>query len=200
MDSPSKLAPALQPPGAASPGPSARARRVRAGAALAVALAATFGAWLVLREGGGDTPAPDGPVSSGASVAQLRALSDQTGHPVYWAGRLENHTYELTRPTDGNVYVRYLPPGVPIGDRRPDYTTVGTYPRPHALTGLRRVSRLPEAASFAVADGGIAVYSRDRPSSVYLAFPGEDVQVEVYDPAPRKARRLARSGRVQPIG
>jgi hypothetical protein len=199
MDSPSKLAPALQPPDAASPRPSAR-RRVRAGAALGLVLAVAFGAWLVLRERGGETPAPEGPVSSGASVAQLRALSDQTGHPVYWAGQLENHTYELTRPTDGNVYVRYLPPGVPVGDRQPDYTTVGTYPRRRALRGLRRVSRLPDAVSFAVADGGIAVYSRDRPSSVYLAFPGEDVQVEVYDPAPRKARRLARSGRVRPIG
>jgi hypothetical protein len=199
MDSPSKLAPAPQPSDAAR-GPSAQARRVRAGTALAVALAVAFGAWLVLRERGGDTPAPDGPVSSGASVSQLRALSDQAGHPVYWAGRLGNHTYELTRPTDGNVYVRYLPPGVRIGDPQPDYTTVGTYPRPRALRGLRRVSRQPGAVSFAVADGGIAVYSRDRPGSVYLAFPGEDVQVEVYDPAPRKARRLVRSGRVRPIG
>ena len=55
--------------------------------------------------------------------------------------------------------------------------------------------------TFPVADGGHrGLYGRDRPSSVYLAFPGGDVQVEVYDPSPRKARRLARSGRVRPTG
>jgi hypothetical protein len=196
MDSRSKLATALQPPAETASQP----RRLRTGAAIALALAVAFAAWLVLRERGGETPAADGPVSSAASVAQLRALPNRTGHPVYWAGRVEDHTYELTRPTDGNVYVRYLPPGVRVGDRQPDYTTVGTYPRPGAMRELRRLSRQPGAVSFPVADGGIAVYGRARPTSVYLAFPGEDVQVEVYDPTPRKARRLARSGRVRPIG
>ena len=39
----------------------------------------------------------------------------------------------------------------------------------------------------------------DLPNSVYLAYPGENVQVEVYDPRPQRARRLAREGRVRPI-
>jgi hypothetical protein len=203
MDTPPELAPAAQLPGAEAPTPAAHprrgVRRVRLGAAIAVALAVGLGAWLILR-GGGQSPAQDGPVSSAVSVGQLRALPDQTGHQVYWAGPFGDHTYELTRPTDGNVYVRYLPPGVSVGDGRPDYTTVGTYPRPLALKGLRRLGRQPDAVTFPVPDGGLGVYGRDRPTSVYLAFPGEDVQVEVYDPSPRKARRLARSGRVRPIG
>ena len=203
MDSRSELAPAPGP-AAAHPAPSASARRgvgrVRAGAVIAVALAIAFGAWLVLRGGGGETSGPGRTVSSAASVAQIRSLPDRTGHAVYWAGPFEDHTYELTRPTDGNVYLRYLPRGVPVGDRRPDYTTIGTYPRPGALKGLRRLGQRPDAESFRLAGGGVAVYSRDRPSSVYLAFPGQDVQVEVYDPSPRKARRLARSGRVRPVG
>jgi hypothetical protein len=172
---------------------------MRAGAVIAVVLAVAFGAWLVLRDSGNESSGPVA-VSSVASVAQLRGLPDRTGHAVYWAGPLEGHTYELTRPTDGNVYVRYLPRGVPAGDRRPDYTTIGTYPQPGALKDLRRLARQPEAETFRLADGGIAVYGRDRPSSIYLAFPGQDVQVEVYDPSPSKARRIARSGRVQPVG
>ena len=173
--------------------------RVRAGAVIAVALAVAGAAWLILREEGGNS-GPDGPVSSAASLAQLRTLPDQTGHPVYWAGARKGHIYELTRPTDGNVYLRYLPPGISVGDRKPDYTTIGTYPRPRALRSLRRLTSRPDADTFRLADGGIAFYLRERPSSVYLAFPGEDVQVEVYDPSPRKARSLARSGRVRPIG
>ena len=201
MKSPSELAPASRPahPPEAAPGsPRTLPRRLRAGAVVAVVLATAFGAWLVLR-GGDDGAAPAGPVSSRASAAQLRTLPEETGHPVYWAGTRAGHTYELTRPTDGNVYVRYLPPGVRVGAAQPDYLTIGTYPRPRALGGLRRVASRPDAVSFRVAGGGIAVYGRGRPRSVYLAFPGKNVQVEIYDPSPQRARRLARSGQVQPI-
>ena len=77
------------------------------------------------------------PASSAASVAQLRGIPAETGHPLYWAGRRSEFTYELTRTADGNVYVRYLPPGIPVGAREPNYLTIGTYPRPRALRALR---------------------------------------------------------------
>lgn len=199
MEPHSELIPAPRPAGAA-PAERATDARIRLGAILAVVLAIAFGAWLILRDGGGESAPSEGAVSSAASVAQLRAVQREAGHPVYWAGPVEGNVYELTRPTDGNVYVRYLPPGTQVGDRKPEYTTIGTYPRPGALKGLRRLARGPEAVTFPLAGGGIAVYGRDQPNSVYLAFPGEDVQVEVYDPSPQEARRLARSGRVRPVG
>ena len=198
VDSPSQLAERPRPTGVPAERPTP-ARRVRLGAVVAVTLALAFGVWLVL-QAGGDTSRPAGPESAAASIAELRTLPDRTGHSVYWAGELENHTYELTRPTDGNVYLRYLPPGTRIGDPRPDYTTIGTYPRPRPLQGLRRLARQPDAVTFRLPNGGLGLYGRDRPSSVYLAYPGVEVQIEVYDPSPQKARRLARSGRVRPIG
>jgi hypothetical protein len=33
-------------------------------------------------------------------------------HPVYWAGPRPSYTYELTRTSDGRIFVRYLPTGV----------------------------------------------------------------------------------------
>jgi hypothetical protein len=30
--------------------------------------------------------------------------------------------------------------------------------------------------------GGLAVYNIDAPNSVYVAYPGSDVQIEVFDP------------------
>jgi len=47
--------------------------------------------------------------------------------------------------------------------------------------------------------GGIAVQSARSPKSVYVAYPGSDVQVEVYDPSPERARRLALSDRLRPL-
>jgi hypothetical protein len=172
--------------------------RLRVGAVIAVALVVAFAAWLIFRDGD-DDPAPPEPASAAASVAQLRTLPDQTGHEIYWVGRRRDYTYELTRTKDGNVYVRYLPPGVPVGADQPEYLTVGTYPRRGALRDLRRLARRQTNVSFPLNNGGIAVYSRSRPTSVYLAYPGERVQVEVYDPSPQRARRLARDERVRPI-
>jgi hypothetical protein len=178
---------------------AATGRRIRLGAALAVALAVAFGVWLLLLRDDGGSASPAGPVSTAVSRDELRALPGRTGHPVYWAGPRARHTYELTRPTDGSVYVRYLPAGVAAGDRRPAFTTIGTYPRRGAVRVLRRLGREGGMVSFPLDGGGIAVYSRARPTSVYLAFPGRDLHVEVYDPSPRDARRLARSGRIRPV-
>ena len=43
------------------------------------------------------------------------------------------------------------------------------------------------------------VYDKAKLSNVYVAFPGVDVQVEIYDPS-GQALALATSGRVVPVG
>ena len=174
-------------------------RRLRVGAVIAVVLVVGFVAWLIFRDDDSSNSDAQGPSSSAASVDQLRNVSQETGQPVYWAGRRAGFTYELTRTKDGNVYVRYLPEGVAVGSQQPNYLTVGTYPRRRAIGQLRRLGRRQGNFDFTVPDGGLAVYSRDQPNSVYLAYPGDDVQIEVYDPRPQRARRLAREGRVRPI-
>src|SRR5262245_2691131 len=111
---------------------AARARfpRFRAGAIIAVALAAGFTSWLVLRSDKGGKP-----VSSSASAgpeivapARLHALAVRLGHPFYWAGTEPGMRYELTQTVSGNVFIRYLPAGVKVGDRHPDFLAIGTYP------------------------------------------------------------------------
>jgi hypothetical protein len=49
-------------------------------------------------------------------------------------------------------------------------------------------------------DGGAVVWvNPDRPQSVYLAEPGSEYQVEVYDPLPRRALSVALSAELQPV-
>jgi hypothetical protein len=183
----------------------ARTRRphLRVGAIIAVALAAGFISWLVLRSG---TDAK--PVSSPASPsavpeivvpAQLHALAVTLGHPLYWAGANPGMRYELTQATSRNVFIRYLPVGVKVGDRRPDFLTIGTYPERGAFAQTRAAGNRSGAVTMKLADGGIAVYDGARPTSVYFAYPGTGVQVEVYDASGRIARRLVLGGRVVPI-
>jgi hypothetical protein len=188
-----------QPASAPRPAPPASARPLRIGAIVAVAVAIALVIWLVVKDDNSDsTPAPTAPPATAASVAQIRDTEGTVGHTVYWAGRRAGLTYELTN-VKGNVFIRYLPSGVGIGDPRPNFLTVGTYPKPNALKALERLARRPGSSSTKLSRGGLAVWADSRPQSVYFAYPGADVQIEVYDPSGSRARRLVRSGRVKPI-
>jgi len=139
------------------------------------------------------------PASRAASRAQLRSLASALGHPVYWAGARRDTTYELTRTKDGRVYVRYLPRGVRIGDNSARYDTVGTYPQRDTFTNLTAAAAKLQATVFDLPGGGRAYIDTKRPTSAYLAYPGADVQVEVYTPDPAKTEQLVTSREIRPV-
>jgi len=138
-------------------------------------------------------------VASAASVHRLRTLSAALGHPLYWAGPRATGRYELTRAPGGHVFVRYLPRGAAVGTSHP-YLTIGTYPIHGAFALTKKLSRDPAAVRVAVGHRGVAFFTRARPTNVYVAYPGTNTQIEVYDPAPGAARRLVGSNRIVPVG
>ena len=176
---------------------------------VAVALAAAFAVWLLVRDND-DSSGPTvtaeqtkttealGPMA--ADLAALRAVADDAGHPVYWLGPQRNRVYELTRTESGRIFIRYLPPNVRVGNRAAQFTIVGTYPVDDALDVLRDLSEQEDERSAPVPGGGLAVYSTSSPSNVYVAFPGSNVQIEVFDPSAERALQLATSGRLVPVG
>ena len=66
-----------------------------------------------------------------------------------------------------------------------------------------RVAALGLAALLAwppvVAAASFALGPQER-TSVLIAFPGVDDQIEVYDPSPQRALAAALSGKVRPVG
>ena len=178
--------------------PSLRLPYLRLGALIAVGLVAFLVSWVAMSRGD-DTPSVPGSGASAASESELKALADSISHPVYWAGPKEGYTYELTRTTNGLVYVRYLPEGTDVGDPRSQFLTVGTYPRAGAFAELQRAAKAKGAVSLKVGDDGLAVFSQSRPTSVYLGYPDAKYQVEVFNPSPDEARRLALSGQIVPV-
>ena len=171
------------------------AAQMRLGILIAIGLATFLVGWLMLGKGDSSSP-PTG--ASASSESALRDFAKSASTPIYWAGPRENTTYELTRTTDGRVYVRYLPEGVKVGDPRPQFLTVGTYPRPTGFAELKRAAKAPGATSKKLSDGGIAVFSRGS-SSVYFGYPDGKYQVEVYTPSAGSARNLVLSGQVVPV-
>jgi hypothetical protein len=138
--------------------------------------------------------------AAAVSIQRLNAFASSVGHPIYWAGSQPRFTYELSRTKDGRVYIRYLPPGVKLGNRNPNYLTVGTYPQRHAFATVRAIAKKQGATLIHLAGGGLAFQYKSRPTSVYLAYPGADYQIEVFDPSPTRALQLVVSGQVKPVG
>jgi hypothetical protein len=177
----------------------ARVPAVLVAAAIALAIILGVVLWLVLR-GGSEAESSRRAPATAASIQRLNAFASSVGHPIYWAGAQPKFTYELSRTKDGRVYIRYLPPGVKIGNRKPNYLTVATYPQPHALATLRAAAKKQGVQTIHLAGGGLAFQYKGRPTSVYVAYPGLDYQIEVFDPSPARAVQLVASGQIKPVG
>jgi hypothetical protein len=167
--------------------------------ALLVIAIILFVAMLLMRShSDGKTKLPPVGTPAGVSESQLKALASQSDHPIYWVGP-KRGAYELTRTTDGRIYIRYLPSADKVGDRTPSYLTIGTYPTKQAFSAIKRAAARQGAVSARIDHGGLLVFNSSTPKSVYFSYPKSGYQVEVYDPSPLQARALVLGGSVKPI-
>jgi len=157
-----------------------------------------FGALLLLRGHSADQTLPPVGTPAVVSQSQLEALAAQSTQPVYWAGPKKG-AYELTRTTDGRVYIRYLPSADKVGDRTPSYLTVGTYPAKEAFRAIKLAAARQGGVSANIEHGGLLVFNDSTPKSVYFTYPKSGYQVEVFDPSPLQARALVLGGSIKPI-
>jgi hypothetical protein len=133
------------------------------------------------------------------SAGSLRTTASKGTTPIYWAGEQEGTELELSRPDKDRTYVRYLTGDAEAGDKRADFLTIGTYAQPNAVASLRRQSKR-SGGTLGHAPGNATVYfDRENPQSVYLAYPGTPVEVEVFDPSFKRALRLVDSGQVAAV-
>lgn len=126
--------------------------------------------------------------------ARLATLASAE-QPIYWAGPKKELTYELRKTSQGGFLVRYLPSGTTIGASEPRLT-IGTYPVKSAFAAVKRLSTSKGATAIKLPGGGLAVVSPRFPKSVYFAYPGTNVEVEVFDPSLAQARKLVTTGQI----
>ncbi len=157
-----------------------------------------FAVLLLRGHDGGKTTLPPLGTPAAVSETQLESLAAQSKQPVYWAGPNQG-AYELTRTTDGRIYIRYLPSTDKVGDRTPNYLTIGTYPAKQAFPAIKRAAARPGGVSVKIDRGGLLVFNASTPKSVYFSYPKSGYQVEVYDPSPQQARTLVLDGKITPI-
>ena len=64
---------------------------------------------------------------------------------------------------------------------------------------LEDLARKPGGVQRSAPGGGVVYFNRDVPNSVYLAYPGQEVEIEIFDPDPARAKELATSGAIVPV-
>jgi hypothetical protein len=205
------VSPDAETPASSAP-PAQRAWRGRIAAALVVALivfvAVGAAVWFLNSDDSGtSTTTPSAPVSAAlpavaprlVSVALLRQFASAGGRPIYWAGQRQGTRLEFTRRVDGATFVRYLTRSARPGNRSARYVVVATYAQPDAYRRVSRVAAQQHLAVKPVAGGGIAVRRKGRPQNIYVVYPAQPYQVEVYAPTAAEAKDLVFSGAITPV-
>jgi hypothetical protein len=167
---------------------------------IALALVVVAAAMLVVWLASGDDDSDSGSGEANVvSTDELRDAAEDRETPVYWAGERQGTELELSEPDADRAYVRYLTEGAAAGDTKPDYLTVGTYASDDPIAELRKQGKEPGGVLGTAPGGAVVYFNRSEPLSVYIAYPGVDAQIEVYDPAFNQALRLVNAGQVVPV-
>lgn len=96
------------------------------------------------------------------ATSPAQAAGPSTGRAIFPVASLE-----LTEADDRQVYVRYLTPDAVVGDGRPAFATVGTYPFDGAYAEVRKRAGAKGMDSRPAPGGGLATWSTERPTSIY---------------------------------
>ncbi len=171
----------------------------RAGAVFVLGVVAATIIYLSLRDNGGSSTSTSSSSAAAVSITQMQTLAQQLGHPIFWVGPKAGSTYELTRLSNGNVIVRYLPSASDVGSKSA-YLSVATYPFTDAYTALQAVGKKSGTTTVDLPNGGIAVLSTKQPYNIHAAFPGVDYQAEIFDPTQGEAQSLVASGKLTAFG
>jgi len=134
------------------------------------------------------------PTTSGQvalTEAELRSAVKTLGGSIYWAGPMPNALYALDHIANGQILVRYLPDGEGLTDVEQNYRVVATYQDANAFKTMQTAGKLETGVSTTNPDGSLIYYAKATPSHVYLAFKGLAFQIEIFDPTPGGALKLA---------
>ena len=133
--------------------------------------------------------------------SQLIATVKAAKATIYWTGPQGDTRYLLTIDQTGSGIVRYIPIKASVSAATNTTRMVATYSAKGAYAKSVSVSTKSGTSTFQNADKSLVFYKTADTNDIFMAFPGKDFQVEVFDPVAGQALSLAvLAGQVRPIG
>jgi hypothetical protein len=173
---------------------------------LVIFLLTAIAVWIANGSGGDDEETnTEAPAPRIVTPDELSEAATESDAPIYWAGERPGAELELSEPGEGaegglsRAYVRYLTGDAEAADPRPVYLAIGTYALPNAFAALQANARRTAAKLRRAPRGFRAWQDPASPTSVYLAKPGAEYQIEVYEPDSKRALAVALSGEIEPV-
>jgi len=114
--------------------------------------------------------------------SQLIEIIRRENLVAFWLGPQPGAKYTLNVTAGSQVFIRYLPNGQGLEDISQSFVIVGTYPQANAYAITEAAGAQPNGVTFLNADGAMVYYSKLLPTNVYLAFPNQDYEIEIFDP------------------
>ena len=153
----------------------------------------TFGITNQLAPGLADRTTLAAQTSGGVCLSEkeLRALVSANKIAAYWTGPVKDATYSINTTTPGQVFVRYILKGMDCGSTESNFRVIATYAEADAFNSTQQAGNQAEGVSLANPDGSVVYFNKNAPKNVYIAYPGIDYQIEIYDPDPKTAVTLA---------
>lgn len=127
------------------------------------------------------------------SESELVAAVKSLGYSVFWLGSAAGNKYAFNSLAKDQNFIRYLPGGNGVADTAEKYRIIGTYADPNAYQTMQQAAASNTGISTVNPDGSIVFYSKATPLHVYLAFKDLPYQIEIFDPVPGVALKLAKT-------
>jgi hypothetical protein len=119
---------------------------------------------------------------------------------IYWVGPQGDTRYLLTIDKTGSGIIRYIPISGAVSSATTITRTVATYSANGAYEKSVSVSTKVGTSTFQNADKSLVFYKNADTNDVFMAFPGKNFQVEIFDPVAGQALSLAvLAGQVRPV-
>ena len=119
---------------------------------------------------------------------------------IYWVGPQGDTRYLLTIDKTGSGIIRYIPISGAVSSTTTATRTVATYNANGAYAKSVSVSTKVGNSTFQNADKSLVFYKNSDTNDIFMAFPGKNFQVEIFDPVAGQALSLAvLAGQVRPV-
>lgn len=134
------------------------------------------------------------------SEDELIEIANAHNLPIYWSGPIQGYTYSLILDSEGSSILKYIPELGTATYLKGAQREIATYQAAQAWSKSIAAAKKVGINNFRNADGSLVFYGLNNASDVFMAFKGEDVQVEIFDSRAGQALSLAMlDGQIRPV-